>query len=163
MEATAIIGVISAATALVASVTGPLATLYVGRVHFHAAVISANRQRWIDALRDLVSEFCAEIALIVQWRDKLFESAKINVSLQPEIIDQFQRLILASSKIGLMINPLEQEHGGLVDANEALLEMIRTAPLDKVVQPDAEAVGRRIIAMTRAIMRQEWLWVQRGA
>ena len=47
MDATAIIGVISAATALAASVTGPLATIHVGRSQFRAAVLSTNRQRWI--------------------------------------------------------------------------------------------------------------------
>ena len=60
-EISTIVGLISAATALVASVTGPLVTFHVGRTQVRAAVLSANRQRWIDGFRGLIAEFCSQI------------------------------------------------------------------------------------------------------
>jgi hypothetical protein len=46
-----LISLVSACTALVASVAGPLVTLAVARRQFNANVLSANRQKWIEALR----------------------------------------------------------------------------------------------------------------
>jgi len=56
-----LISLVSAATALVASVVGPLVTLAVARRQFNATVISANRQKWIEALRDLLSHLAQSI------------------------------------------------------------------------------------------------------
>ena len=70
---------------------------------------------------------------------------------------------LTSTQIRLMVNPLEEEHRALLDAMEALIAMLRMALPGQDVQPDAEAAGRQIIAMSRAILRQEWQRVQRGA
>ena len=70
-EVGTIIGLVSAATALVASVSGPLVALHVGRTQVRAAVLSADRQRWIDGFRELVAEFCSQIAAAVQVRANL--------------------------------------------------------------------------------------------
>jgi len=43
---------ISACTALVASIIGPMVTLLVARRQFGATVLSANRRKWIEALRN---------------------------------------------------------------------------------------------------------------
>jgi len=50
-----LISVISACTALVASIVGPFVTLAVARRQFNATVLSANRQKWIEASRDLLT------------------------------------------------------------------------------------------------------------
>ena len=51
-----LISVISACTELVASIAGPLVTLTVSLRQFNASVLSANRQKWIETLRDLLAE-----------------------------------------------------------------------------------------------------------
>jgi hypothetical protein len=162
-EPTAIIGVISAATALVASVTGPLVTLYVGRSQIRAAVLSANRQRWIDAFRELIAEFCSQVAMAVQVREKIVRDGTFHLSTEPEILRQFERLVFTATKIRLMVNPLEDDHRELLAVVEGLLTTIRTAPPSADVQPGAEATGRRIIGLSHAILRREWVRVQRGA
>jgi hypothetical protein len=50
-----LVSFVSALTALVASIAGPIITLYVARSQVKAAVRSANRQRWIDEFRDLIN------------------------------------------------------------------------------------------------------------
>lgn len=62
-----VVGLVSPATALVASVTGPLVALHVGRTQVRAAVLSANRQRWIDTFRELMAEFCFRPASLLAW------------------------------------------------------------------------------------------------
>ena len=65
-----LIGVISACTALVASIVGPIVTLSVARRQFNATVLSANRQRWIETLRDMLAELISLLvaALVVKAR-----------------------------------------------------------------------------------------------
>lgn len=46
-----LISLVSACTALVASVVGPFVTLAVAKRQFNATVLSANRQKWIETLR----------------------------------------------------------------------------------------------------------------
>jgi hypothetical protein len=50
-----LVGFVSALTALLASIVGPAVTLYVARTQITATVRSANRQRWIDEFRDVIS------------------------------------------------------------------------------------------------------------
>jgi hypothetical protein len=69
-----VISAISAATALVASILGPIVTLKVSRRQFSANVLSANRQKWIETLRDRVAELISllEAALVFKsaWKNK---------------------------------------------------------------------------------------------
>ena len=46
-----LVGFVSALTALIASIAGPVITIYVARTQFNATVRSANRQRWIDEFK----------------------------------------------------------------------------------------------------------------
>ena len=50
------LSLITATTALVASIMSPFVTLSVARRQFRANVISTNRQRWIETFRDRLSE-----------------------------------------------------------------------------------------------------------
>jgi len=69
-----LISLISASTALVASVIGPFVTLTVAKRQFNATVLSANRQKWIETLRDSLAELASLLvtALVVKskWKDK---------------------------------------------------------------------------------------------
>ncbi len=70
---------ISAGTALVASIAGPWVTLTVARRQFSANVVSANRQKWIETMRDLLAELVSLIvgALVTKakWKDNGTEGA----------------------------------------------------------------------------------------
>jgi hypothetical protein len=50
-----LISLVSACTALVASIVGPFVTLAVARRQFSATALSANRQKWIESLRDMLA------------------------------------------------------------------------------------------------------------
>ena len=74
-----LVSLVSAATALVASITGPAVTLYIGRAQIRAAVLSANRQKWIDGFRDTVASFCSQIAVAVQVRDRIVKQGCLDL------------------------------------------------------------------------------------
>ena len=59
-----LISLISASTALVASVIGPFVTLTVAKRQFNATVLSANRQKWIETLRDLLAELISVLVAV---------------------------------------------------------------------------------------------------
>jgi hypothetical protein len=162
IDATAVVGILSAATALVASVTGPVVSLHVARTQIRATVLSANRQRWIDAFRETVAEFCSEVAVAVQMREKLVQDGRFRLATEPEVMRQFERLIFTTTRIRLMVNPAEKDHQDLLAVIDGLLTTLRNAPTADDVQPRAEATGRQITAMSHAILRHEWLRVQRG-
>lgn len=159
----ALISIISASTALVASVTGPLVTLYVSRSQIKAAVRSANRQKWIDEFRELIARFCAQVAAATQVREQVFKDGRVSISAGSSVLDHFEHLIFTATKIRLMVNPTELEHQKLIEVVEALLTRFRTAPADDDLQSESQATARQIIAISLTIIRQEWLRVQRAA
>ena len=62
---TGLITLVSATTALVASLVGPLVTLTVARRQISASVLSANRQKWIETLREMLAELISLLVAVV--------------------------------------------------------------------------------------------------
>src|SRR5258705_4373335 len=108
MEITPVVSLVSASTALVASIIGPIVTLTVARRQYNATVVSASRQRWIETLRDTLAELIALIraALVVKsnWKDK-WDHGRGPLNANPAILEKFEHIVLAQSKIGLLISP----------------------------------------------------------
>ena len=105
--------IISAVTALVAVVVGPLVSVYVVRRQIHASVVSANRQKWIDDLRDQLTELITGIRFLGLHRSLEHIDEK-------EFVERLQRLVLVETKVNLLLNPNEKDH-------EALSKTIRQA------------------------------------
>ena len=74
------VSLISAFTALVASIAGPFVTLYVARTQMRVTVRSANRQRWIEEFRELIAQFCSEIAIAAQNRESMVKDGRIVIA-----------------------------------------------------------------------------------
>jgi hypothetical protein len=85
-----LISVISACTALVASILGPLVTLSVAKRQFNASVLSANRQKWIETLRDMLAELISLLvsALVVKetWQGSWERGGHAAVAGSPELM-----------------------------------------------------------------------------
>jgi len=69
-----LVGLLSACTALIATIVGPLVALTVARRQFIATAISGNRHKWIENLRDVLAELISLLAaaLVVKskWKDR---------------------------------------------------------------------------------------------
>lgn len=156
------LGLISALTALFASIAGPFVTLYVARTQLKANVRSANRQKWIDEFRELIAHFCSELSIVAQIREKIVTDGRIVIHDAPDFLNAFGKLVYTSNKIRLMVNPLERDHQQLLELLNRMLVQLRTAPLDRDLQNEGLQLIDQVIAMSLLIIRREWVRVQKG-
>src|SRR5262245_17671054 len=124
MELAPMVSLISAGTALVASVVGPLTALAVSRRQYGATVVSTSRQKWSDALRDSLAELIALMsgALVVKsaWKDK-WDGGRGPLTANSASLDKFEHIVLLQSKIDLLVNPADDEHQQLHQAIETAI------------------------------------------
>ncbi|MBV8593816.1 MAG: hypothetical protein JOZ27_05915 [Caulobacteraceae bacterium] len=156
------LSLITATTALVASIMSPTVTLTVARRQFQANVIATNRQKWIDGFRDRVSELlslmnAAQVIKrhsIASWRGGLGPVAS-NLGLA----EKFERAYMALSEIRLMTNGADADHQRLNEALETALAHLQHDEMrDRELADSIEAV----IALGRTIIRHEWGRVKKG-
>ena len=157
-----IISMVSAATALVASIVGPLVTLSVGKRQFAATVLSTNRQRWIEQLRDLLAEFIAQLGTVwvirATWQGK-WDKGLAPIAADPARVEKMQRLLLVQWKIRLMLNPTEADHQELYAAVEKALDRLREERSEETeTATDIEAISR----LGQMILKREWQRVKSG-
>jgi len=157
-----VISLVSACTALVASIIGPFVTLSVARRRFAATVLSANRQKWIETLRDLLAELISQcVAVIVvrqQWKGR-WNRGMDAMAADPKLLEKLERIVLVQWKIRLLINPVEADHRDLYGAIETALKR-----LQQEESTDAEMEGdiERITVLSQAILKREWERVKQG-
>ena len=157
-----LLSLISACTALVASIAGPFVTLTVSRRQFSASVLSANRQKWIETLRDQLAEVISLIvaALIIKNRFKNhWDEGRGAFESDPALVEKLQRLVLAQSKIRLLMNPTEPDHQRLHQAIDVALRRLKS---DATHESETEADVEAITALAQAILKREWHRVKSG-
>lgn len=149
--------VVSAVTALVAVVIGPLVSIFVAKSQIQASVVSANRQSWINRLRD-------ELATLICIVHHL-PSAHANESLSTnEAVAEYGKFVQKFQVIKLLINPKEADHQELVrlieSADKKIIESINNK---QASTSEFEAAGQRIVAQSQLVLKREWERVKRGA
>ena len=162
MESTLLLGLVSACTALVASIVGPIVTLSVAKRQFSATAISGNRHKWIEALRDALAELISLLAtaLVIKskWKSK-WEEGRGPANSDPALLQKFEHIVLAQAKVQLLINPHDEDHERLGQAID-----IATRHLRSEDSPDSETEAeiRTIVERAQAILKREWQRVKRG-
>ena len=148
------LALISAITALCAVVLGPLVSLWAAKQQSRVAVLSANRQAWINALRDLIAE-CTSTSGLIHMADWSNRS-------QAEFEAKMERLAFLIAKIRLMLNPKEEDHQRLAELLRTLLKSLggRKAGDTKDVSAGAKAV-QELVPLSQAILKREWERVKR--
>lgn len=151
-----VVGLVSAATALVASIAGPLTALYIGRSQIRAAVLSTNRQKWIDSFRESIAAFCSQAASIVHLCQKVLIDGRVDFSNEPEVLRRFEALFLTFTRIRLLTDPFDDRQQQLLDTLQGLLRFMQNAlPADEIY-PEVEATVARIVAVSVGVVRGEW-------
>src|SRR5262245_14673239 len=112
MEPSVMISLVSASTALVATIVGPLVTLSVAKRQFSERVISPGRQKWIETLRDMIAELIAQFVVVLAvkqgWQGKWNKGLDV-IAKDPSYLVKLERLVLTQWKIRLLINPAEPD------------------------------------------------------
>ncbi len=158
----ALLSLISASTALVASIAGPFVTLLVAKRNFNATVLSANRQKWIDSMRDMLAELIslliASLVFKAKWKDK-WDHGRGALIAEPALIDKLQRIVLTQTKIRLLLNPGEGDHQRLYQAIDTAMKRLQSeASPESETEVDIEA----ITTLAQSILKREWLRVKKG-
>jgi hypothetical protein len=157
-----LVSLVSACTALVASVAGPLAMLRVSRRQFNATVLSTGRQKWIDSLRDLLADLMSQLAglsvIKSQWAGEWDRGVGL-IHSDPALVARVERLVLVRWKIRLMLNLNEADHQKLDQLIGGAVQRLRDEPPREAdTDVDIENISRE----AKGILKREWERVKRG-
>jgi hypothetical protein len=156
------LSLITALTALVASILGPLVTLSVARRQFRVNVLSTNRQKWIDTFRDRLAELLSVMsAAQVIKRDSAHEwrGGAGPVRETPALAEKIEKTFMAVAQIQLLTKGVEPVHQALNDAISAALTYLQE---DELREGDVSGRILQITELGRSIIREEWGRVKRG-
>ena len=149
------ITIISAATALVAVLIGPLVSIWIAKRQSRVTVLSANRQAWINILRDLIAEYISITSLIHagDWSSRT----------ETEFDQRMERLVLLRAKVRLMLNPKEDDHQRLEQLLSDLLLTMggRATERNKRDAQKAKTMVEELVPLSQSIFKREWERVKR--
>ncbi|MHB8058417.1 MAG: hypothetical protein ACYDHC_11055 [Desulfuromonadaceae bacterium] len=158
-----IIPLISAITALVAVLVGPIVTIRVA----HKTVISPMRQVWINNLRDAIADF---LATAEKSDFQYYKHGETDLNKRKARQKIWERLSHIEAKITLMINPDESDHLELLAAITGLMCWSGDNELsyEKMTEQDEgelsnfEKRRQTIVNISRKILKEEWEVVKAG-
>jgi hypothetical protein len=155
-------GLIMAITALVAVIISPIVTfavlrrqirtsLDIARVQITADLVSANRQQWINTLRDTLAELLALL-----WASS--HASSQGAMNNEQVYQANLRAGMMLNKIRLLLNPKEQDHSELI---KVLPQILQAADSMQSIHSPAsikafDDLESHIIALMQAILKREW-------
>jgi hypothetical protein len=157
-----VISFISASTALIATIVGPYVAVRTARSQIKASLISSNRARWIESMRDLVASAISHWAGVTYLRASLSKYDAITIASNPAILNRIEAALLTNSKIRLMLNPNEPESQQLMKTLDSILACLRSADDQATVESQVRAHFEEIVRITQSILKVEWVRVKLG-
>lgn len=156
------ITLVSACTAMIASIAGPFVNTRIAKIQFKADVLSVNRQKWIETLRDLVAGLNSQFLAAAAIRQTVEGPTGIVIARDPELFRRVEKLLRTVSKIELMLNPLEQDHQQLNALMREGIDQLRSPPPERDIEERIEVISHDITQAAQAILKREWGRVKRG-
>jgi hypothetical protein len=129
---------------LLTAIVAPMVAVYVARRQIRATVISANRQKWIDNLRDALAEFIS--VYLVAFHTRKQEDSDIST-----------KIYNLQNKILLLTNPNETDH---VKLYQIIQTMVNSSPNDPKV--DTWQLQSELVDVARRVLKTEWIRVKGG-
>ena len=135
--------------AFVAVFLGPILSAWVAR----RQIVAPIRQKWIDELRDLITEFLSTAQMIVVANDSGI--------LNEDELDKetYKKMLSIERKLTLMLNPNEQLHNNLMELIRALLDKIEHGTSNLL---EFGPLVRNITETAQSILKKEWVRVKNG-
>jgi hypothetical protein len=157
-----LLGFISACTALIATIIGPYVAMKTARSQINANVLSTNRAKWIETMRELISSTISQLTGYMILRAHLHERTPAIIATTPELLGRIERGAQTISKIRLMINPEDSDNQKLVETLDLALNCLRSQDDQSLVDRQIEAYKEEIVRQSQAILKQEWIRVKKG-
>jgi len=101
---------VTACTALMSAVVGPLISYVIARRQIRASVISNNRERWNESLLDSLAEYIGLLLSAAMVKQSMRQDALKALSEDRTLLQLVERGVLVKSKVMLMINPRDSLH-----------------------------------------------------
>jgi hypothetical protein len=152
---------ISACTALAASIAGPSVQLINARRQINANVVSVNRQKWIESLRDHVAEMISLLNTGAYVKLALHRKAEDITPDNVRLLEKIERITLVKNKIRLLVNPGDKEQRALLAAIETPFARLWQEEEHDVVAEIAADI-EEITKHAQVVLKREWLRVKRG-
>ncbi len=144
-ESSEIISFLAMLVSLVAVIIGPIVTFKVAK----RQIVSPIRQKWIDELRELISEYLSECEkLLVLGEDGLLNKEKT-----------YTRLLYLEQKLKLMLNPKEERHIELLGIFKKITEEIQHG-VGNIIDFGGQLKGATEVS--QKILKEEWVRVKSG-
>lgn len=134
---------LSLVVAAIAVFFGPLIQLFIAKAQIRASVLSANRQTWINELREQIAAFIIlAMDLKAHFEFELFD--------RPTFLQKLSEMRLRYITVNLMLNPKEADHRRLVELLQNAIDVGR-----KGVEPEKMNVPG-IVELSQTILKREW-------
>lgn len=149
LRASDIISFSAVVVSLVAVIIGPIVTFKIAK----RQIVSPIRQKWIDELRDLISEYLSECEqLIILGEDGILAKGKPEQTV-------FKRLLYLQQKLRLMLNLNEATHIELLSVIESITDDVSHG-VGNLLDFGGRLKGATQIA--QRILKEEWVRVKNG-
>jgi hypothetical protein len=157
-----VLSFISACTALIATIAGPFVAVRTARSQIKANLISSNRARWIESMRDLVACAISDWTGVMYLRAGLHSRDDIAIATNSALLSRIEAGLLTNSKIRLMLNPNEAESQRLLKALDAVVTGLRSAEAQATVESHVRTHLEDVVRSAQAILKVEWIRVKLG-
>jgi hypothetical protein len=153
------ISFVTACAALVSAAAGPLASVVVASRHARVSLISGNRERWIEALRDSIADYVAIALSAAALQEARQEATLAAVRDDPELWHVVEGVARARTRVLLMLNPAEAVHLELSAAIDRSYRVLtQGAARLETIAPILDA----LTSSARSVLKAEWSRVKRG-
>jgi Co/Zn/Cd efflux system component len=154
--------IITACAALISAVFGGFVTFRANERKIKAAIITANRQKWGETLRDLLAEMMSvAYSVAIVKRQITTVDPVAAVAADRVLLDKVEHFALVKNKIKLMLNPEKDDHRPLLDAVNSIYQHLGSREEFDVVDRLHEDI-ERVTEQAQILLRREWQRVKLG-
>jgi hypothetical protein len=148
----------SSLTALVAVIVGPLIQLRIAKRQIRSTMISANRQVWINTLRDNLATLWAYSSDVRELRVAYTNDPVLTAKIQDEAREA--RILL--NRIRLSVNTSEGDHHHLVQIVERLWNIADSVGPNNTKGQEWQETIKDLMTTAPQMLKKEWERVKKG-
>jgi hypothetical protein len=144
--------------AVLAVIVGPLIQLRIAKKQIRSTTVSANRQAWINALRENLATIRAYSSDVRELRVAHTADAAMTAIVQEEA--RQAKILIA--KVDLSLNPKEKGHEELLRAVRRLWDISDSVGPNNTRGEEWERAVQDFMGQAKSILKAEWERVKKG-
>jgi hypothetical protein len=151
-----------ACNAMIASIASAFVNARVAKTQFNANVLSVNRQKWIETMRDLVASLNAQLLAAAALRRVVEQPTGVVIAQDPQLLRRVENLLRTMFKIELMLNRFEPDHQKLKALMKEAVDQLRSPLPEGGIENSIEIISGDMIQLSQKVLKREWGRVKRG-